>query len=597
MKKSLRSPLACSIALCLVFLLVPSAALGQTPPSLSISDTTIVEGNSGTVVAQLTVTRTGSTTQSSTVEFMTSDETASFNSGDYNKTWGTLAFNAGVTTQTITVNVHGDTVDEPDETFVVTLSNPTNATISDATGRVTISDDDDPVTVTISDVTVTEGDTGSVSAVFTVTLSRAVSAGVSVAYNTVQGTAVPGDYSQSSGSLFFSPGQTSRTVSVPVFGDSIDESDETFSMQLSNPIGVVISDGTGVATIIDNDTAGSGGGGGGGGGGGTSPTVSIADATLAEGNTGTTSMIFTVTMSSASTNTVEVDYETIAGTATSGQDFTASIGRITFAPGETVKQLSVSIIGDTLDESDETFQVFFSRVGGATFGDPNATGTIQDDDGSPVLTMADVEIVEGDSGTSTVDLILQLSSASSGFVSVDITTADGTALFDDADYYSTSGTIVFNPGVTTRTVSLTVVGDEKIEPDEYFTVLLSDLQGTTATDLSARVDIRTDDVGTVDSTTTLIVAKKGGLLVARGKIVPQVAGSVSVTLSKKRDGVFRRVSTQQVPLVEKTNNAGVEISSYRTTFSRPSGGRCRIVVVFAGNAQVGPSRARSTFRC
>lgn len=589
-----RALLAVAVVSSLLVLLFPSTAIGQTS-SLSISDTTIVEGDSGNVVAQLTVTRSGATNQSATVDFITSDETATFDGADFYQTWGTVAFAAGVTSQTIQINVVGDTVDEADETFLVTLSNATGASISDAVGRVTIIDDDGPVTVSIGDATVTEGDTGSAPAMFTVTLSRPVSASVSISYSTVQGTATT-DFAQSSGTLVFGPGQTSRTISIPVAGDVVDESDETFFVDLSDPVGVVIADGRGTGTIVDNDTAGSGGGGG-GGGGGTFPSASVSDASVTEGDGGTTSMFFTVTLSSSAANPVEVDYQTISRSARSPQDFTPSTGTLTFAPGETVKQFSVPIVGDQIDESDETFEVFLSRVSGATFGDSDGIGTIHDDDGLPALSVADVEVVEGDSGTTTVDLVLQLSSPSSGFVSVDVETADGTAEFSDGDYHSASGGIVFNPGVTTRTVSLSVVGDTKIEPDEYFTVVLSNLQGATTSDLSALVHIRTDDPGTVASITTLTVRKRQGLLVARGQVIPQVSGSVTVRLMKKRDGVFRRIRQEPAVLVERTNGAGEEISSYRTTFPRPQSGRCRIVVIFAGNEQVEPSRTRSTFRC
>lgn len=589
-----RAMLASMTACSLLVLLFPIAASAQTS-SFSISDTTIVEGNSGNVVAQLTVTRSGATNQPATVDFITSDETATFNGGDFYQTWGTLAFNAGVTTQTINVNVVGDTVDEADETFLVTLSNASGATISDAVGRVTITDDDSPVTVSIGDVTVTEGDTGSTPAVFTVTLSRAVSSYVSVAYSTVAGTAVVGDFAQSSGTLVFNPGETSKTLSVAVAGDVVDEADENFFLDLSSPTGVVIVDGRGTGLIIDNDTAS--GGGGGGGGGGTFPTASVSDAAATEGDSGTTSMLFTVTLSSTASSTVEVDYETISGSARIGQDFTASTGTLVFAPGETVKQFSVPIIGDLADEGDENFEVFLSRVSGATFGDSDAIGTIQDNDALPTLSVADVEVVEGDSGLSTVNLVLQLSAPSGGFVSVDVMTADGTAEFSDGDYHSIEGNIVFDPGVTSRTVSLTVVGDTTIEPDEYFTAVLSNLQGATSSDLSALVRIRTDDPGTVTSTTTLRVGKRDGRLIASGKVVPQVPGSVTVKLLKKRDGVFRKIGEKQAPLVEKTDGAGDAVSSYRTGFARPGSGRCRIVVIFAGNDQVEGSRARSTFDC
>src|SRR5262249_25571612 len=138
---------------------------------------------------------------------------------DYIPTSGTLTFSPGVTSQTITVKVKGDTLVEDNENFLIHLSNSVNATILTATGIGTILDDDS-TTISIGDVTVTEGDTGVTSAIFTVTLSRASQSTVSVDYATADDTANAGsDYVTASGKLLFAPGTTTQTISVLINGD------------------------------------------------------------------------------------------------------------------------------------------------------------------------------------------------------------------------------------------------------------------------------------------------------------------------------------------------------------------------------------------
>src|SRR5207253_1865122 len=143
---------------------------------------------------------------------------------------GTVTFNPNVTTQPITITLNPDSIDEVNETFNVTLSTPVNAVISDGTGVCTILDDDAPPNMSIDDVSVTEGDTGTTTADFTISLATASGRNVTLNYSTADNTAVaPGDYTAiTSGSLTFTPGQTSKTISVTVKGDTLNEDDETF---------------------------------------------------------------------------------------------------------------------------------------------------------------------------------------------------------------------------------------------------------------------------------------------------------------------------------------------------------------------------------
>jgi parallel beta-helix repeat protein len=221
--------------------------------------------------------------------------------------------------------------------------------------------------LSISDVTVTEGDAGTTTASFAVTLSAASAQAVTVSFATADGTATAGsDYVAASGSLSFAPGVTTQPVQVTVNGDTVDEPDETFLVNLSAPTSATIADGQGVGTILDDDLP--------------PPALSIGDASLPEGNAGTTPFSFTVTLSAPASAPVTVDYATADGTATAGSDYVAQSGTLSFLPGATSASVSVLVNGDTALEPDETFTVNLTNPNGATVADGQATGTILNDD-------------------------------------------------------------------------------------------------------------------------------------------------------------------------------------------------------------------------
>ena len=433
---------------------------------VSISDTTIAEGDSGTTNATFTVSLSPASDQTVTVDYATSDGTATSGS-DYGTTSGTLTFAPNDTSETITVPINGDTTDEPDETFSVNLSNASGAAITDGEGVGTITNDDAPLSLSVGDATITEGDSGTTNASFTVTLSEASGQEVTVNYATANGTATAGpDYQSSSGSLTFAAGETTKTVTVPVNGDTTDELDETFSVNLSSASGATIKDGEGVGTISDDDAE---------------PSLSVGDATVAEGDSGTTNASFTVTLSEASERQVTVDYATVSGTASSVSDYVASSGTLTFAAGDTSETIAVPVNGDTKDESKETFYVGLSNASGATISDRTGIGTINDDDAVPSVSVGDATITEGDSGTTNASFTVTLSEASGRYVTMDYATADDTAI-SGSDYVSTSGRLTFFPGHTSKTVTVQVRGDTTDEPDETFYVYLIGASSATIDD-------------------------------------------------------------------------------------------------------------------
>ena len=234
--------------------LVNNGDWGSVLPNLRINDATVAEGNTGTASATFTVTLSAAWTRTITVDYGTSDATATAGS-DYQAASGTLTFAPGETSKTITVLVNGDRVPEPNETFVVNLSSPTNATVVAGQGVGTIMDDEPRIS--IGDVTKTEGKKGQTTLfTFTVTLSAAYDQPVTMSFRTADGTAKTsdGDYVARTGTLTFAAGETSKTITIVVQGDSKRESDETFYLDLfGNSSNSLFTKKRGLGTIRNDD--------------------------------------------------------------------------------------------------------------------------------------------------------------------------------------------------------------------------------------------------------------------------------------------------------------------------------------------------------
>jgi hypothetical protein len=226
------------------------------------------------------------------------------------------------------------------------------------------------------------------------------------------------------------------------------------------------------------------------------PSLSIGDSTVLEGNSGTTSAVFTVSLSSAVGRPVSVQYMTLAGTATAGVDYRPTSGTLQFGPGQTTRTITVAVVGDTTYEPDETFSVVLTGPVNATIVKARGVGTIRNDEPRPSLTINDISMNEGNTGTNPptyFTFTVSLSEASYQTVTVDYTTADGTATVKDDDYVPTSGTLTFAPGQTTRTITVAVVGDTTYEPDETFSVVLTGPVNATIVKARGVGTIRNDD--------------------------------------------------------------------------------------------------------
>ena len=226
-----------------------------------------------------------------------------------------------------------------------------------------------PPNVSLSDSTSVNEGAG--TARFTVSLSAPTTHRLTIKH-TFSGTAQLGsDFNDGASSLVIEPGATSGTIDIPLLEDTLDEDDETITLNITSNVGVVTS-AQSTATILDNDAP---------------PSASIADNSIAEGSFSTTSpLLFQVTLSAVSAKTVSVAYSTVANTA-SATDFTISSGTLTFTPGQTVALISIPITPDRLSEDDETFSLVLSNPINVSLTQTSATGTIVNDD-APILAVA-----------------------------------------------------------------------------------------------------------------------------------------------------------------------------------------------------------------
>ena len=437
-------------------------------PKMSIANGTADEGE----VVELAVTLDKESTEVVTVTYRTGDVTATAGEDYTAEAAGTLTFEARERWKVIEVATSKDQLGEEDETFRVELSGLVGATLEgDGTGTGTIVDKDGGTGTTpgetlpkmsIADGTAEEGEVVELA----VTLDKESTEAVTVTYRTGDVTATAGeDYTAvAAGTLTFEAGERRKVIEVATSEDKLGEEDETFRVELSGPVGAtLVGDGTGTGTIIDDD---------GGTGTVTKDTpieVSIADATVVEGGTAK----LAVTLSRASQGSVTVSYRTMDDTATAGEDYTPIMGTLAFQVGSRRQVVRVMTRQDTLAERDETFTVVLTSANGATLRDDIGTGTILDDDGEalpplPRLDIADTTVLEG----GTAKFVVRLSARSATPVTVSYRTMDGAAEAG-TDYTAASGTLHFDAGTTTRSLSVETLTDEQVEGDERFTVELS----------------------------------------------------------------------------------------------------------------------------
>jgi len=219
----------------------------------------------------------------------------------------------------------------------------------------------------------------------------------------------------------------------------------------------------------------------------------ITDAVVAEGDSDPTNAVFTVQLTSPFADVATVDYATTNGSAVAGVDYLATSGTLTFQPGETNQTISVTIPGNTLDQSNRTFFVNLTNPSTVPLFRSQALGTILDDDPQPSIAINDISVREGDAGLADATFTLSLSAASALPASVRLITANGTATLR-LDYVPTNIVLTFPPGTTNLSTTIKLISDTLIESNETFVVNLSSPTNATIADSQGRCTILDDDL-------------------------------------------------------------------------------------------------------
>ncbi|MBY0572869.1 MAG: retention module-containing protein, partial [Undibacterium sp.] len=469
-------------------------------PSLSITGVPVVNEAAGTVT--YTVSLSAASAASVRVNFATADGTALAGS-DFGATTGSLTFAPGETSKTITVNILNDSVFEGSESYSVNLNTAVNATISNGSFVTSIHDDgtgvggidnDTPVVLSVSSPSAGEG--GNLD--FQVSLSNASTSPTILNLIPRSGTAtlnvdtttalvsVDGGFSFAplTASTTIPPGVTGVVVRIPTVIDGIVEGPETLTLSASTsatPSPVV-----GTGTIVD----------------GAVPSIAIVG--LPDVNEAIGSVTYTITLSTASVAPVSVNYATAAGTATSGVDFSAIAGTVTFAPGETTKTVSVPIINDTLYEGPENYRISLSVPVNATISTGTVTTTIHDDgtgiggnddDRPAVLSVSSPTVDEGNdlvftvtmSKAGAVPFALNLTQSSgSATIGVDTTAPSLVSVDGGKTYVPLSSVVQVPAGVTSILVKMPTINDGILEGTENLT-----LGASTSTNSSPVVGVGT----------------------------------------------------------------------------------------------------------
>ena len=357
-------------------------------------------------------------------------------------------------------------------------------------GINTIIDPDNP-RIIISNVSQAEGNAGITNFNFTVSLvdpnnlvtPMLFALPVFVSFFTTDGTALAGaDYTATAGTLTIPALIASGTITVPVLTDQVDELDESFFLNLQNPVNATLAATTVTATgtILNDDD----------------PIISITDVTQNEGNpVGTTPFVFTVELSWVSLQNVTIAFTTANNTAVTPSDYTTTTGVLTILAGFTTGSITVPVITDQVDELNETFFINLSAPSNAVFGDNQAVGTILNDD-DPLVSINDIAVNEPNAGTVNATFTVSLSWISIQDVVVSFNTSDGTATAG-LDYTTTVGSVTVLAGQLNTTLNVPVIGETLHEIDETFFVNLLGSTNSTIADALGVGTILNDDFPTL----------------------------------------------------------------------------------------------------
>ncbi|MCS5491767.1 MBG domain-containing protein [Algoriphagus limi] len=411
--------------------------------------------------------------------------TATGSGVDYFLSGTSITITPGNTTGSVNLTNVPDALYEGNETVVIDISTVTNGIESGTQQQTyTITDDDPLPNATLEILNIYNPITdesggqayvrGKINAVAGVTISIPLS---------FTGTATGGgtDYSITGSTITLSPGQLMDSIRITSQFDGLIEGDETVIIDMAPPTNAVeVGTQQVTLTITDEDFI--------------TPEFSINDPSVSEGNSGATTLTFTVSLSSpAPAGGATVDYTTSDGTAIAGSDYTAASGTLSFSAGETSKTIDVTISGDQTVETGETliFQLSNPTGTGVVIGDASGTGTITNDD-QAIVTIANVSGNEDDGA---ITVTATLDNAVDGGFTVDVSTADGTATTADNDYVALNSQTLTFAGAAgeMNTFTITPTADATPEPDESVIVSMSNLVPT----IVASGDIDITDGATV----------------------------------------------------------------------------------------------------
>jgi predicted secreted protein len=544
-------------------------------PNASVNDPSVAENGS---TMTFTVSLDASAPFDAVMSYTTNAGTATAGA-DYTTTSGTLTIASGNTSGTVDVPISDDTIYEGDETLTLDVAAVSGVVVADGQGTGTITEDDPKPAITVDDPSVAEN---GATMTYTISLDAAAAVDISVDYTTSDNTATAtADYTATSGTATVAAGATSTTVDVPILDDTTYEGDETLNLDLSGEVNGTLSDAQGQGTITEDDPT---------------PSITVDDPSVAENGA---TMTFTISMDAAAAVDVSVDYATSDATATDTEDYTGTSGTATITAGATSTTVDVAILDDTTYEGDETLSLDLSGEVNGTLSDALGVGTIGEDDAVPGVSIADASVTEGNAGTKNLSFVVSLTNPSAFDLSVDITTADGSAVAP-GDYTAASGDTVSLPaGVDNASATISVVGDTTFESDETLTVTLGNLVGTGTIDAPTATGTITNDDKQA-STLTLKATKTRAKVGARGLLEPATTGNtVKVTLARSRNGHWVTVASKTIT-VRKLADRDVDSltdAKYGTSFARPSRhGRYRFSVAFAGDTDTKPNTKTVTFK-
>ncbi|QDU75664.1 Intracellular serine protease [Bremerella volcania] len=495
---------------------------GPSSPTLTITatDAILSEGDDGDLTNfTFTVQRTGDLTAESTVDFAVAGSGAApANADDFGGEFpsGTLTFAPAEATYVLTIQVTGDTEVEQDEQFQIMLSNATSGTlIAEETASGTILADDSIVDIVPLDAEKPEGTGGSTEFQFTVSRTGDTSQALSVDYSVAGTGTFPADASDfgtvfPSGTVEIPAGSTSVTLVIPVVADLTLEDDEQFIVTLGTPTGATqqgIAAATG--TIFNDDGR-----------------VSIAPdhAAANEGDSGTQELTFTVTRDGSTATEFQVNYVVVGVSEhpADGADFGGAMpsGTVTFLAGEVTKTITIFVSGDPILEPDEQFEVHLTAAtAGFSIATDSATGTILNDDASLSWAASSLSQFEGSTGPTLLTFELLRSGNLDQIVTADYTIAGSGSNPVTADDFGDSqpgtefpaGTVTFAVGEASKLISVSIFPDVVIEPDEEFSITLSNLTSGLGLLSGTAIGSILDDDAALEIVATIANAAEGNL--------------------------------------------------------------------------------------